>query len=86
MTPIEFAAGLIAYCGWSRASVTSYGRSQERNQKVGGVKYSKHCLWLAADVVYDPHPRPRLADARRRATQLGMRVIREDSHDHLQAL
>lgn len=86
MTPSEFSSALIAYCGWSRASVTSYGRSQERNDKVGGVKYSQHCLWLAADVVYSPCPEPGVAEARKRASQLGLRLIREDSHDHLQAL
>ena len=84
MTPSEFSSALIAYCGWSRASVTSYGRSQERNDKVGGVKNS--CLWRAADVVYSPCPEPGVAEARKRASQLGLRLIREDSHDHLQAL
>ncbi len=86
MTPAGFASAIRAYCSWSRGSVTSWGRSPERNAQVGGVQHSLHQVWLAADVVYAPTPRPPLARARKAATQLGLRLIREPSHDHLQAL
>jgi len=37
-------------------------------------------------VGYSPNPTPPLAKARKRASQLGMRLLRESDHDHLQAL
>ena len=86
MTPIDFAVSLMAYCAWSRGSVTSWGRSPERNARVGGHVNSLHQVWLAADVGYSPNPTPPLAKARKRASQLGMRLLRESDHDHLQAL
>jgi hypothetical protein len=85
MSPSQFAEALIAYCGWSHASVTSYGRTPTRNQKVGGVPGSKHLSWLAADVVYDG-AQPDLSAAKQRARHLGLLLLREDTHDHLQAL
>ena len=86
MTPIDFASCLIAYCAWSRGSVTSWGRSSERNATVGGHKDSYHQTWLAADVGYHPNPKPPLAQARKRASQLGLKLIREGDHDHLQVV
>lgn len=86
MTPLQFHEALMAYCAWSRGSQTSGGRSPERNAQVGGDKNSSHLVWLAADVGYAPNPTPPLAQAKRRATRLGLRLIREDDHDHLQAL
>ena len=88
MTPIDFAVSLMAYCAWSRGSVTSWGRSSERNAAVGGHVHSLHLTFLAADIGYSPNPTPKLAQARKRASQLGMRLVRETNptHDHLQAL
>ena len=86
MTPIDFAESLLAYAAWSRGSVTSWGRSPERNASVGGHLNSLHLSFLAADIGYAPNPTPPLAKARKRASQLGMRLIRESDHDHLQAL
>jgi hypothetical protein len=84
MTPLEFAQALIAYCYATTGSVTSWGRTPTHNRRVGGVPHSKHQIWLGADIVYDE--RPPLATARRRATALGIRLLRESDHDHLQAL
>jgi hypothetical protein len=84
MTPRDFASALIAYCYATTGSVTSWGRTPLHNRRVGGVTHSKHQLWLGADVVYDT--RPTLATARRRATALGLKLLREADHDHLQAL
>ena len=86
--PADFAVSLLAYCAATQASVTSWGRSPERNARVGGHVNSLHQVWLAADVGYSPNPTPPLAKARKRASQLGMRLVRETNptHDHLQAL
>jgi len=86
MTPLEFAEALMAYCAWSRGSVTSWGRSPERNAQVGGHPYSLHQIWLGADVGYHPNPKPAEDVARRMASRLGIRLVREGDHDHLQAI
>lgn len=41
--------GGVRYSG----SVISWGRSQKRNEEVGGHPDSFHMSWLAADVVFD---------------------------------
>ncbi len=84
MNPVEFACALIAYCFATKGSVTSWGRTESHNRHVGGVPHSKHQTFQAADVVYDH--RPPLATARRRAAALGIKLLRESDHDHLQPL
>lgn len=86
MTPLQFHEALLAYLAWSRGSHTSGWRSPERNAKVGGHDDSSHLLGLGGDVGYSPNPTPPLAQARRRAKRLGLRLVREGDHDHLQAL
>jgi len=86
MTPGQFAECLIAYCAWAGGSVTSWGRSPERNEAVGGHADSSHLVWLGADIGYWPNPEPDLEIAQRRARRLGMKLVRESDHDHLQAL
>ncbi len=86
MTPPEFHAAFLAYLAWSRGSQTSGWRSPERNALVNGHKNSKHMIGLASDAVYGPNPKPPLARARKAAAQLGLKLIREGSHDHLQSL
>ena len=86
MTPSEFTERVNAYCAWSRGTQTSGWRSPERNAQVGGHSHSYHMVGLAADVVYGPNPTPPKAQATRRARQLGLRLVREGSHDHLQPL
>jgi hypothetical protein len=82
VTPLDFVARLMAYCAATGASVTSYGRTPAHNRAVGGVPFSYHLLFLAADVVYDaPLPEDR---RRRTAAQLGLRLVIEGDHDHLQ--
>jgi hypothetical protein len=83
MTPVEFFDALRTYCGATNASITSYGRTPNHNRKVGGVPTSKHQTWLAADVVYDT---PILLPTRTAlAGHLGLRLLDESDHDHLQA-
>ncbi len=84
MLPEDFFAKLRAYCDHFAASVTSYGRTPAHNRAVGGVTNSPHLAWLAADLVYDT--RPDELDATDFATLIGIRLIREQSHDHLQPL
>ena len=83
MTPTEFADILRSYCFRTGASVSSYGRTPHHNKDVGGHPNSLHMLWLAADVVYDeeiPEATRKLAAAR-----LGVKLVVEGSHDHLQS-
>jgi hypothetical protein len=83
VTPLEFHEAVMRYCALAVASVTSSGRTWEHNRKVGGVDESAHLFWLAADVVYDGKP-PVLGA--QWAERLGLKLIREDDHDHLQPL
>ena len=85
MTPTQFMDSARAYTAWARGSITSYVRSPERNAQVGGHKDSSHLIGLACDIGYSPNPTPPLATAKRRARKLGLTLIRETSHEHLQA-
>lgn len=84
MTPLDFWQALTAYCALVGGSVTSYGRTQEHNARVGGVPLSGHLFWLAADVVYDDATRARALPRADFARRLGLRLIAESDHDHLQ--
>jgi hypothetical protein len=84
MTPLEFAAALMAYCYATDGSVTSWGRTRQHNAFVGGHVNSWHLVFMGADVVYDlPVP---WARAKLLAGRFGLRVVREEDHDHLQPL
>ena len=82
MTQAVFAEALRDYCQALDASVTSYGRTRAHNAKVGGFETSRHLHWLAADVVYDEQMPISTRNAL--AAQLGLTVLHEDDHDHLQ--
>ena len=66
------------------ASVTSWFRSDTRNKAVGGVPHSAHRYGLGIDLVFDSPPDQDflLEDARR----LGLRVLPEGDHHHVQPL
>lgn len=84
MTPYEFLTGVMIYCTRAGGSVTSWGRTKAHNQKVGGVQNSPHLYWLGADVVLDaPAPEGERVELARR---LGLKLIVEADHDHLQPL
>ena len=85
MTVPEFVDAVIRYCSMTRASVTSWGRTEGHNRAVGGVPYSAHRFWLGLDVVYDEPPGPRDVPTEI-AARLGLRLIDEGDHDHLQPL
>ena len=83
MTPAEFADVLRAYCAATGGSITSWGRTPKRNKAVGGVDDSAHLLWTGADVVYDAGmAADPLRD--RLALRLGLKLIHEGDHDHVQ--
>ncbi|HEV8674025.1 MAG TPA: D-Ala-D-Ala carboxypeptidase family metallohydrolase [Methylomirabilota bacterium] len=82
MTAGAFARAVRAYCAAARASVTSWGRTPQHNAAVGGVAQSPHLVWMAVDVVYDQQEP---VDFRQGlAHSLGLVVLREETHDHLQ--
>lgn len=86
MTPEQhqFLSAAIAYCDQVGGSVTSWIRTHNRNEAVGGVANSAHLHGLAVDV----YPEKGLtADERHTiATLLGITLIVESDHDHLQPL
>ncbi len=87
MTPMDASAFALAaqmYCLVTRASGKSSYRTAKHNETVGGVAHSAHLVGLALDVVYDK-PLP-LAERDEWASRLGLRLITEDDHDHLQPL
>lgn len=82
MDPSSFATSVMAYCSAMTASVTSWGRTGLHNHQVGGVEGSFHVVWLAADVVYDEPPP--VEYRRMAALRLGLKLVVEEDHDHLQ--
>lgn len=84
MTAHQFLDALMVYCRLTDGSVTSYGRSWQHNLDVGGVGGSAHLFWLAADVKNTMSLLPAArADIARR---LGLWLLVERDHDHLQPL
>lgn len=82
MTPIEGCTAVLAYCAATRGSVSSWGRTSQHNDAVGGHPQSFHLDWLAWDVVYD-EPLP-VETRKRAARHHGLRLVVESDHDHLQ--
>jgi uncharacterized protein YcbK (DUF882 family) len=67
-----------------RFSVTSWLRSQERNKAVGGSRDSNHMTALAVDVVLDGGEDT--ISFKLQANKLGLKVLDEGDHLHLQPL
>lgn len=86
MTIGEFAEAVTTYCLIHRASTTSRMRTEMHNRAVGGVPLSGHRFGRAEDVVYDDAA-TRLDPARIEvAKRLGLKLLVEGDHDHLQPL
>ena len=85
MTIADFANAIVAYRRATKGSVTSWGRSVAHNKAVGGVERSFHLEDLAVDMVYDT-PTPHHEEARKIGASLGLRILREGDHDHIDPL
>lgn len=84
MTLTEFAWACFVYCTLTGASETSGARTRARNALLGGVEHSAHLVGLGRDVVYDESVP--LYERQEWAKRLGLRLIDEGDHDHLQPL
>lgn len=85
MTPGEFLWAKMQYCTTLGASETSGYRTEKHNDaQPGSVKHSAHRFWLAVDLTYDAPPNPQ--EAKDIAARLGLLLIHEVDHDHLQPL
>lgn len=85
MTGADFDSAVRVLEGAFPISRTSGKRTPHRNKLVGGHPRSWHLLGLAADYAWDPGvPEEVKAHMRHRAAQLGLRVVVEEDHDHLQ--
>lgn len=80
----DFAAAIRAYRITFAGSITSWGRTVERNSTVGGVANSAHLTDLAVDMVYDgARPGP---EADRFLAAHGLKRLNEGDHDHIMPL
>jgi len=86
MTRQEFALAIGFYCARFNGSVTSWLRTAARNNHNGGHPRSQHLRGTAADIVYDDGVFPPIDEASEFASGLGLKVVRESDHDHVQAL
>ena len=84
MDMFQFVVAVIRYCALTDGSVTSWGRTRRRNAAVAGVRRSPHLFWMGADVAYDEAIDE--AEAAIVGSRLGLLVIREQDHDHLQPI
>lgn len=84
ITVADFWGQVAMYRRAVKGSVTSGGRSLERNNQVGGVPNSPHLLDLGADIVHDGA----MPAAQREtlARGLGLTLVVEGDHDHLQPI
>jgi len=82
MTVYEFRCAVFVYCVLTRASETQGFRTKAHNDLVGGVEHSPHLYGLGQDVVYDGPVG--MADRPDVAERLGLKLVREADHDHLQ--
>lgn len=81
-----FALAVYRYCRAASGSVTSWIRTTRHNVSVGGVPSSFHLTGLGCDVVLDS---PSVLDSDARhvlASNLGLRLVVESDHDHLQLM
>lgn len=78
-----FLASVFRFVTTTRASVTSWCRTPEHNTKVGGVPDSPHLEGFGVDVVYD-HPGVGGGARDALAAELGLELVHEGDHDHIQ--
>jgi hypothetical protein len=78
----DFCYKIALLYNFTPFSVTSWLRTPKRNLTVGGVTNSAHLFGLAVDVV--PDQGTSWAEFGTRARQLGLVVVEETDHLHLQ--
>jgi hypothetical protein len=78
----EFAEAVRSYCDSTSGSITSWIRTRQHNDAVGGCPESPHLTAFGADVVYDAPGHP--AARKELAAYFGLVLIVEGDHDHLQ--
>lgn len=82
MSPLQFAAVLLALCADHNGSITAWKRTPKHNAAVGGNPNSHHLDGTGADVVLDdPKQQPAFLAAARTA---GLHFLDEHDHIHLQ--
>jgi len=79
---LKFAEGVLNLRLKYNFSVTSWGRTKERNTFVHGTPGSNHLLWLGIDVILDDQKKE--VDFEKDADRLGLMAIYEGDHYHLQ--
>jgi hypothetical protein len=79
-----FCKAVFAICKLYGGSVTSWIRSREHNEKVGGLQRSFHVLGLAVDIVLDDSTPERIHSVIDYASQYHLQVIDEKSHLHIE--
>ena len=82
MSPGEFLDLVSLVVLSSEGTVTSWIRSRGRNDEVGGHPRSLHLVGMAVDVVFENDAEKKRAAVV--ADRLGLRVIDEGDHLHLQ--
>lgn len=82
MTVGEFTGRIYVLGVTFGFSVTSWGRTVARNVAVGGHPESYHKRWLAVDAVLDDPSD--VAGLRRVSALLGLEVIDEGDHVHIE--
>jgi hypothetical protein len=82
MEPDRFAFLIYLIARFVPFSITSWGRTPQHNQAVGGKPNSKHLQWLAVDVVLDnPNQKPELI---KWCSTVGLLALDERDHIHIQ--
>jgi hypothetical protein len=79
---VTFADKVLALCLIFDCSETSGFRTEKRNELVGGAPNSRHLVGLGRDIV--PDDPSRTDDVCQAARRLGLWVLVEGDHIHLQ--
>lgn len=79
-----FCQAVFAICKLYGGSVTSWIRSREHNQKVGGLQRSFHVIGLAVDIVLDDSTPEKVQAIIDYAKHYRLQVIDEKTHLHIE--
>lgn len=82
MSPVDFLLALMQLYSKYPFSETSGQRTPAHNQDVDAVAHSPHQYWVGRDVIFDKPPVP--VSLNQAAQRLGLRIIKELDHHHIQ--